>query len=468
MVKTDAPGDYGAKDGKIASHRWLGANTAIPTFYGYKDQMQKITAYLQDNLFNIDIFGIRKGAEDPATDDNLIAPLDRESFSIKGGDTVTLNVVIQNKGIGHSLVPEQRDFYESWVELEVRDAEGRKIAHSGYLKPDGFLDEKAHSFTNRLIGEEGQLLDLHQVWMNRTRAYDNTILPGRSDLVRYQFKIPKEARGHLQVLVKMNYRRFNRRFTDWVFGKSTDYPIVEMAQKTGVINLGQNAAKPADDKDWMRWNNYGIALLGQRQYARAIRAFTRVTELRPDYSDGFINVALANFFYQKYDIALKALDKAKQLEPQSMRAVFYQALIYREQGKLDQAIDGFKQVLAAFPRLRDARTELGSTYYQLKRFDLARAEFESLQQIDPDDLSAHYNLMRIYQRLGLKKQAAEQQAYFVDRKDDPNAASFAHDFLKKHPEVANESVPYHINFASVVEPADTPATQAMKERQQKK
>ncbi len=468
MTKTDAPGDYGAKDGKIASHRWLGANTAIPTFYGYKDQMQKTVAYLQDNLFNIDLFGIRKGADDPATDDNLIAPLDRETFAIKGGDTVTLNVVIQNKGIGHSHVPEQRDFYESWVELEVRDAEGRKIAHSGYLKPDGYLDDKAHSYTNRLIGEGGQFLDLHQVWMNRTRAYDNTILPGRSDLVRYQFKIPKEARGHLQAVIKVNYRRFNRRFTDWVLDKSTDYPIVEMAQKTAVINLGQNAAKPGDDKDWMRWNNYGIALLGQRQYARAIRAFTRVTELRPDYADGFINVALSNFFYQKFDIALKALDKAKQLEPQSMRAVYYQALIYREQGKLTQAIDGFKQALAAFPRLRDARMELGSTFYQLKKFDLARAEFEALQQIDPDDLSAHYNLMRIYQRLGMKKQAAEQQAYFVDRKDDPNAASFAHEFLKKHPEIANESVPYHINFATLNEPANIPATQAMKERRQKK
>src|SRR6185295_1414846 len=117
--------------------------------------------------------------------------------------------------------------------------------------------------------------------------------------------------------------------------------------------------------------------LGQRQYARAIRAFTRVTELKPDYADGFINIALGNFFYQKYDLALKSLDKAKQLEPQSMRAVFYQALIYREQGKLDQAIENFQQVLAAFPRLRDARMELGSTYYQLKKFDLARAEFES-------------------------------------------------------------------------------------------
>lgn len=448
MMKSDAPEDFGAKDGKIASHRWLGANTAIPEFYGYKDQMAKVTAYLQDNLFNIDFFAIRKSsgavkAADEATDEQLIAPLDKQNFAIKAGDTVTLSVVIQNKGIGHALVPEQRDFYESWVEFEVRDAAGEKLCHSGYLKPNGYLEDGAHSYTNRLVGERGEWFDLHQVWANRARAYDNTILPGRSDLVRYQFKIPATAKGHLQIITKINYRRFNRRFTDWVLDKSVDYPIVEMAQKMATISLGQNLAKALDDKDWMRWNNYGIALLGQRQYERAVRAFTKVTQLNPNYADGYINVALANFMYQKYDLALQSLDVALKLDPQSLRAVFYQAQLYREQGKLDKAIDGFQRVIAAYPRLRDARMGLGSTYYQLKKFELARREFEALQEIDPDDLSAHYNLMRIYQRLGMRKEAAEQQAYFVDRKDDPNQASFAHEFLKKHPEISSESVPWH-------------------------
>ncbi len=446
MAKVDAAEDFGAKNGKLASHRWLGANTAIPEFYGYKDQMQKVTAYLQDNLFNIDFFGIRKGAGDESNDDALISPIDRQNFQIKAGDLITVSMVIQNKGIGHSLVPEQRDFYESWVELQVIDAEGRKIVHSGYLKPNGYLDDKAHSYTNRLVGEGGEFFGLHEVWKGRSRAFDNTILPGRSDLIRYQFKLPADVSGQLQVIAKINYRRFNRRFTDWVLDKSVDYPIVEMAQKAVVLNVGQNAARPTDDKDWMRWNNYGIALLGQRQYARAIRAFTKVTEMRPDYADGHINVALANFMYQKFDIALKSLEKALQFEPQSMRAVFYQSVIYREQGKLEPAMEGFKKVIAAFPRLRDARMELGSTYYQLKKFDLARAEFEALQTIDPDDLSAHYNLMRIYQRLGMKKQAAEQGAFFVDRKDDPNASSYAHDFLKTNKAVSNESVPWHTHI----------------------
>jgi len=48
---------------------------------------------------------------------------------------VTVGVVIQNKKIGHNLVPEQRDFYECWVEFIATDATGAEIFHSGFIKP---------------------------------------------------------------------------------------------------------------------------------------------------------------------------------------------------------------------------------------------------------------------------------------------------------------------------------------------
>ena len=46
-------------------------------------------------------------------------------------------------------------------------------------------------------------------------------------------------------------------------------------------------------------------------------------------------------------------------------------------------------------------------------------QFEALQQIDPDDLVAHYNLSILYRRMGRTKEAADQQAMFVDKKVDP-------------------------------------------------
>jgi hypothetical protein len=47
--------------------------------------------------------------------------------------------------------------------------------------------------------------------------------------------------------------------------------------------------------------------------------------------------------------------------------------------------------------------------------------------------------------LGLKEKAAEQAEYFTDRKDDPTSNSLALDFLRQHPEISSESVPWHVH-----------------------
>jgi len=442
MAKVAAASDSGAKAGQIASHRFLGASTTIPIVYNYPDQLKKVTEYLKEGILGMDLFGIAVNGEP-----KIIAPLEKSSYRVAPGDEITVNLVIQNKKIGHSLVPEQRDFYEAWVAFEVKDASGKLIYHSGYLKPDGYLDENAHSYTNRLISKEGKLLDQHQVWLTHARGYDNTILPGRSDLVRYRFRVPAGATGPLTMSAQVNYRRFRQGFTDFVFAeKKPILPVIELASVGGQIKLGEaggGAAPAEDDKDMLRWNNYGIALLDQRQFGRAADAFEHVVQLKPDYADGYINIAITDFSWEKYDGAAEQLEKALKLSPGNPRALFYQAMVWRVQGKYADAIHNLKQVIAAYPRVRQAHDELGSDYYELKQYDLAREQYEALQAIDPDDLSAHYNLARIYRRLGMKEKAAEQAAMFADRKNDPGATAYANEFLRLHAEAANESVPYH-------------------------
>ena len=235
---------------------------------------------------------------------------------------------------------------------------------------------------------------------------------------------------------QVNYRRFRQGFTDFVFAeKKPILPVIELASVGGQIKLGEaggGAAPTEDDKDMLRWNNYGIALLDQRQFGRAANAFEHVVQLKPDYADGYINIAITDFSWEKYDGAAEQLEKALKLSPGNPRALFYQAMVWRVQGKYADAIRNLKQVIATYPRVRQAHDELGSDYYELKQYDLAREQYEALQAIDPDDLSAHYNLARIYRRLGMKEKAAEQAAMFADRKNDPGATAYANEFLRLH------------------------------------
>jgi tetratricopeptide (TPR) repeat protein len=439
--------DPGAKNGQLASHRWLGANTIIPKFYGFDEQSKRIVQFLQNSVFNVDLFALEHGdASDSSKPPTISAPLGLVAYSVTPGERLTADVVIQNKGIAHSHVPEQRDMYESWVNFTVKDAAGKVLSESGFMKPGGDLDERAHSFTNRLINAKGTLNDLHQVWDNRVVAYNNTIQAGRSQVVRYSFRMPADAAGAVTLTATVKYRRFDQHFMDFGMGKHYEEPVVDMVSASRTIRVGQNAASTPDaseNKEWMRWNNYGIALLDAQQYAASLDAFHHVATLRPDYADAYTNMAIVEIQWERYADARPHLEQALKISPNNARALYYRALVERNEGSLDLAVADLQSVLKSFPRSRDAHRELGFSFYQQHKYPQALAEYEALQGIDPDDLAAHYNLSILYRRLGNKEKAAEEAARFADQKDDPTAATYALEFLRSHTELANESVPWH-------------------------
>jgi tetratricopeptide (TPR) repeat protein len=498
--------DAGAKDGTLVSHRWLGGNSLNAAYYKFDEQSQKLVDFLKNGpdgkgVLNVDIFSLEK--ESPASSTSLsndapaaspealqavtksdalkghglsraesdtntegalapevsaaspflIAPLGNVPFSLSPNDTVIADVVIQNKGIGHSYVPEQRDFYESWVDFTVKDSSGKILTESGFIQPNGDLDPSAHSFTNRLVNTKGELNALHEIWHNRVLAYNNTIQSGRSQLVRYRFRLPKTISGAVTITATVKYRRFNQHFIDFAITqtglkepKPYPQPILEVASAARTLNIGANpptAPQASESPAWMRWNNYGIALLDASQYEAAVQAFQHVADLRPDYADAYTNMALVEISWERYNDAKPHLAKALSLLPGDPRALYYRALVERNAGQINEAIADFQGMLQKYPLAKDGLRELGFSYYQAHDYPKARDEYEKLQAIDPDDLAAHYQLAILYRRLGEKQKAAVESAKFADQKDDPTASTYALEFLRKHPEVASESVVWH-------------------------
>ena len=453
--------DQGAKQGKLASHRWLGANTLIPQYYKFDVQERRTVEFLQNSVFNVDFFALEHGSEANGAPEKISAPLGLVNYRVDPGERVTLDVVIQNKGIAHSHVPEQRDMYESWVDFTVKDSAGKLLTESGFLKPSGDLDPEAHSFTNRLINVKGDLNELHQVWNNRVVAYNNTIQSGRSQVVRYAFTMPSDAGGAVIVTATVKYRRFDQHFID--FGMSTKHyvePVVDMVSASRTIHVGENAPTtpdPNENKEWMRWNNYGIALLDAQQYAASYGAFQHVAKLRPDYADAYTNMAIVDIQWERYADARPNLAKALELSPNNARALYYRALVERNEGRLDLAIADLEEMARQYPLSRDAHRELGFTLYQEHKYPEAMKEYQALQEIVPDDLAAHYNLAILYRRLGDKDKAAREAAIFADQKDDPGATTYALEFLRKHPELANESVTWHTHELEMLAPSSANA-----------
>jgi tetratricopeptide (TPR) repeat protein len=446
--------DPGAKDGTFATHSWPAGNTAVPFYYGFTEQLQKTIDFLKaGNFLNVDIVGLKVSSSTPTDTDPLIAPLGTVPFTLAPNDTLQAYVVIQSKMIGHSLIPEVRDLYEAWVNFTVTDASGQTLYQSGFLKPDGTLDPSAHSFTNRPVNAEGTFVDNHRVWTIHSVAYDNTIQSGRSALVRYQFHLPAKITGPITVKAAVDYRHLRQTYLNNVFGPNHPaYPVVEIASRTRTLTLGLNSPTPplpTDNPEWMRWNNLGIGYLDELQYDDAMRAFEHVTQLRPDYPDGFINVGLNFIEWEKYHEARDPLEKALALQPNNARALYYLAIVERRERHPETAIADLEAVIAQYPQARDPLRELGISYYQQHRVQDAVVTFQALQSVDPDDLAAHYNLAILYRRLGMKKEAAHESAQYAMKYIDPGAPTYSLDYLRKHPELRIESVPWHLHAQSM-------------------
>lgn len=147
------------------------------------------------------------------------------------------------------------------------------------------------------------------------------------------------------------------------------------------------------------------------------------------------------------------------LSPDNARALYYLALVERREGHFDAEIADLQNVVQQYPQSRDARRELGISYYQQHWYEEALRQFQALQAIDPDDVAAHYNLSILYRRMGMKEKAAQEAAKFATKQVDPGAPTYSLEYLSKHPEISTESVPWHIH-TDIPHPSVTDAAAA--------
>ena len=461
MKKEPAPlFDVSAKEGTLRAHRWAAANTAIPVFYKFGEQLEAVKKVLEADLIGVDIFALKRRG---VAGETFVAPVNRTKFQLAPGDVLTAEVIITNKNIGHSFPPELRDFYEAYVEFTVTDDVGRTLYQSGFIKPNGYLDESAHNYKTYLVKADGSFNDKHHIWRTRVVAQNNQIQSGRSDMARYQFKVPAHLEGALHLAARVRYRRFTRVFQDYALGKSLDYPIVNMAATELVLRPGENEAQtPVKGAmpDWRRWNNYGIALFDNRQYALAAEAFAHAAELDEAYRPmAKVNRALALFELEQYELAAQLLDEVLAANPNNFRALFQRTRINVKRGELQVAEANLRRLLDAYPRDRMSWQQLGELCKIKRDFTGARHCYETILSIDPEDTGAHYNLMLIYRKLGMNEEARREAKIFTDQKDDPAAFAIANEFLRRHPEMSNESVPWHVHQLNEMKGAASAAGQ---------
>jgi len=110
-------------------------------------------------------------------------------------------------------------------------------------------------------------------------------------------------------------------------------------------------------------------------------------------------------------------------------------------------------VLDKFPLDRVAWNNLGLVYWLDGRFREAIAAYEKTLAIDPEDLNAHYNLMRVYRATGDRKNAEIHDAAYRKFKEDESIRAVPGKFRLDNPFANRESLPIHVHAEAVPPPA---------------
>lgn len=108
--------------------------------------------------------------------------------------------------------------------------------------------------------------------------------------------------------------------------------------------------------------------------------------------------------------ALSEAQAAVQVDPNSSDAYFVLGKVYSQfavsaadaqrQQLLNSAIDAYRNAIRLNANNDAAHTNLGTVYYQLGRFDDAKAEAEAALKVNPKDATTHYLLGTIHLQHG--------------------------------------------------------------------
>ncbi len=240
QVRSNDAGNIG---GFIHSHRFVGANTALPFVNGDQTQLDDTVNFLQDHKVSVDIFALS-----PETSENRIvqamgaspmqaettfavgeeaehemvgmtgeanvapvtAPLNRVEGAVVPGEIARVDVVVRTLGVGHFFPGGTVDAFDCWLELKATDDSGKVLFWSGMAQNHGKgpVDPGAEFYRSLSIDEHDHAIDKRNAWAARATVYAHLIPPGAADTVHFRLRIPKDIHGRIHLLARLNYRKF--------------------------------------------------------------------------------------------------------------------------------------------------------------------------------------------------------------------------------------------------------------------
>src|SRR6266403_1787429 len=429
--------DEGNLDGYVHSHRFPGANTAVPTANADAEQLAVSTKFLQDKQVSVDIFGIapaEKGAAETkgnvphgqelsttcavgeeaevagphGAEGNaraITAPLGRVDAAVRRGDDVNVEVVVRTRKVGHFFPGGTVDAFEVWLELQATDEKGQTSFWGGRVADDGKgqVDEGAHFYRSRQIDGHGNVINKRNAWSTRAVVYVHLIPPGAADTVHYRLHVPENCGEKMTLRAKLNYRIFM-----WFNNQFAYAGMEDASQPKGEVTPNYDDRKWAFTGDTsgvagklkevptlpitvVAEDTKAIRVIGKKESAPAPQAVAVKEDWMRwnDYGIGlFLQGDLRN--------AGMAFEKVTGADPQNPDGWVNIGRVRTQEGDNAGAVQVLDKALALKPGLARANYFYARVLKDDGKYDEAIAKFQSVLQQYPRDRVVWNELGRIY------------------------------------------------------------------------
>jgi len=245
------------QDKKHRSHRFLGANQFMPILHdlpGAKEHTDLVEKWLRGEIEIPEISD--KWTQGPAVPIELEIPK-----RVAPGDPVRIKVIITNNKTGHDFPTGPLDIIQAWIEIVVKNDEGKVIFESGTRDNHNFIQPGSFMFKAEAVDQYGNLIDRHNLWEMVGVRYKRTLFPGFTDMAEFtfncpstmytddkellddksfNFKAPRTGNQKLHVVANLQYRKIDQYLLNFLYGEDTDLtsPITTVSEDSGIVLVG--------------------------------------------------------------------------------------------------------------------------------------------------------------------------------------------------------------------------------------
>lgn len=419
---------------KVRSHRFLGANTALPMLR-QDEKMRRRTEEFLRGAVALDLLVMTR--EGPSL---------QQEVQI-GAAPVLVDVVLRNRRVGHRFPGGTMDSNEAYLVVEARSG-GRTLRNAD------------HVLRAQPVDADGAPLLRRDVQHLRGVVYDTSLGPADPQVVRYVLD-PREfpAGAPIEVSAVLRYRKFSPAYAAFACaelppGPARDRclapPVVEIAAARRTLRRGP--ARPGlsagDFPPWQRYLDHGLGLADglAEQVGAALPSLRKAAQFAPDRIEPQLGLARVSLALSRTAEVLAAGARADAIQRDHPAALWLRALALYRSYRFTEARPYLERAARRLPEDRNVLGLLSRLRGLLGPGEAAGALAlaDRLLLIDPESEEGHYQRMFALRDLRRPQEAeAAERKYLYYRRPVERDQELRALFRRRYPALAEEDVPAH-------------------------